>query len=257
MDLFKSKSKEQQPINKVYDPFEGIRSQLTTFFGDKLGKPADPYTGDFVAPMSDAEKTSQQQLKQYSDSPGTGETFGLVKDEIKKTLTDQYDPSNSPYYQAVKATAMRNQDKALEGVAHKATMGRRYFGGGRVRAQGDVYTDTTNALNETVYGLADKERQRKIDILPQATALDQYESNIPLIKTAANQQYGALPRELEQAYNDAVYEEFLNATREYPINIAQLATGLGAQEPIFTQTQQPAKAKKSPLSFIGDLFNIL
>ena len=254
--LFKSKQAPQATIEKVYDPFEGIRGRLNDYFNANIGKSATPYTGEFVAPASEAENRSQATLKEYSDDQSYKEGYKLSKDELKKTLTDQYDPSTSPYYQAVKASAMRNQDKALETVANKASMGRRYYGGGRLKEQGDVLTDTTNSLNVTLGSMAEKERQNRLTAAGLLPGIEDKELAIPLQKTAANQAYGALPREIEQAYNDAVYNEFLNATREYPLNIAQLATGLGAREPLFAKTNAPKKQDTAGgiLDFITTLF---
>ncbi len=227
--LFKSKKSEGQ-LTPMYDPYAGLRNKTSSWLESQIGKPAEPYTGEFVAPMTDEEKKSTEYLNQYAEG-GPSESTKLVGQEIQKTLSGGYDPSTSPYYQAVKAQTMKNNRLATERLNQRSSMGGRYFSGGRVQAQSDLEEDTTNELNRVVYGLADKERQRKLDLLPFASEFGRSEEEAPLRKTSALQEYGQLPRAIQQALLDAKYGEFLSANREYPMNIAAYASNLAGQEP--------------------------
>ena len=107
MNLFRSKKSEAvaPQIETAYDPFGSTRSKLNTFLSDRIGQKGPLYTGDRVAPVSGLEQKSIDIAEKAADRPATGANYSLASEEIKKTLSGDYDPSTSPYYQAVKAEA--------------------------------------------------------------------------------------------------------------------------------------------------------
>lgn len=235
--LFKSKKAEpaSPSYDTLYDPFKSSREKLNSFLTDKIGKPGPAYEGERVAPASDIEKQGLEAAQRYADQPAASQSLGYAEEEIKKTLSGDYDPSTSPYYQAVKAEAERNLQKTQKNIADQAAGGRRYFSGARLKAQANAAVDTNIGLDKTLGQLAENERQRMIQVLPQALATDSAVSQAEAKKSANLQQLGALPRELQQALNDAVYQQFLLSEYDYPLNIAQLSAGLATQQPIFVQ----------------------
>lgn len=222
-------------VTKVADPFEASRNSLQSWLLSQIGKPGPQYQGEKVAPMSDAENKSMDFLNEYGNS-NLGSTFGLAKNEISKTLTDQYDPTTSTYYQAVKAEAERAANKNNELIASNAAGGGRYYSGARLKQQREALTDTTNRLNTTMGELAMRERQNKLNVIPQALQIAQEEQLQPLKKTAAFQQYGALPRELQQLLDNANLIEFYKSNYDYPMAIAGL-TNSQALNPLYQQNQ--------------------
>ena len=60
---------------------------------------------------------------------------------------------------------------------------------------------------------------------------------------------GALPRTIQQAQNEAAYNEWLRSTQQYPLEIAQLAQSLATQQPILAQQGY----EQSPFSQIANV----
>ena len=156
--LFESK-KTTPEVAVVADPYKGIRDKVTRWLEGQVGQPGPSYPGEVTAPMSTQEEQSLGWLKDYTDA-GPSETRTLAQNEVKKTLTGGYDPTTSPYYQAVKAEAAQNLKDTQKGIADEAAGGGRYWSGARLGVQGRATTDTTNKLNEVIGSLADQERNR-------------------------------------------------------------------------------------------------
>src|SRR3990167_7953164 len=254
--MFSSKKSEaaQPQFQTLYDPFASSRSKLNSYLTEKIGQKGPAFGGDRVAPLSDLEQKSIDKAGEYAAQPATTPTSGYAADEIKKTLSGDYDPSTSPYYQAVKAEAERNLTKTQENIADKAAGGGRFFSGARLKAQADAAADVNIGLNKQLGALAENERQNRLSVLPQALDLDEQQTNAPAKQAQALQVLGALPREQQQALLDAIYQEFLLSEYEYPLNIAQLASGPGQREPIFVQggfTQPRAPLSSNILSLLS------
>ena len=230
--LFKSK-KTTPEVAEVADPYGSVRDPLLKWLSGQIGKPAETYKGEFVAPASEQEKQSLDFLKQYT-TQGTPEGINLAKEEYRKTLQGEYDPTTSPYYQAVKAESARNLEDTLGGIKSAAAGGGRYWTGARLGEEREARTDVGNALNTLLGGMAETERARRLQAAPMAAQLGQQEQQLPLQQATALQTLGALPRTLEQAQNQALYNEWLRSTQEYPLNIAQLAAGV-QQPPMYGQ----------------------
>ncbi len=94
------KSSEQK-IKNTYMP--GQKAAYQSLLGSSMGqvdygRMLQPYTGQYTVPYSSGEKWGQ--------------------DYMKNLLTS--DPSQSPYYRALRNQAYENQDKALTGVRQSA-----------------------------------------------------------------------------------------------------------------------------------------
>ena len=236
--LFSSKkdSTPQSPnIQTFYDPFKSTREKVNAWLTDQVGKPGPDYTGERVAPMSELEVASQEAGKSYAAAPSTGESLKLAQDEIKKTLSGDYDPSTSPYYQAVKAEAEKNLTEQNKTIADNSAGGRRYFSGARLKAQADAASDTTIALNKQLGALSEQERQNRLSVLPQAMAADTQATQADAKKAMTLQTIGALPRELQQSLLDAIFNEWQQANYSYPLSVAQIGAGVSTQQPTFIQ----------------------
>jgi len=240
LNLFKSKqssSGAQQPqFQTLYDPFATTRAKTNEWLTSQVGQPGPSYTGERVAPASDVEQAGIDYAKSYAQQPSTGDSFKAAQGEIQKTLSGDYDPSTSPYYQAVKAEASRNLGVQNKQIADNAAGGGMYYSGARLKAQADASQKTTQALDTTLAGLAEKERQNRLAAVPLALQADQYGTNADAKKAQVLQVLGALPRELQQALLDATYQQWNQANYDYPLNIAQISAGLSAQQPTFVQS---------------------
>ncbi len=219
------KQKEVTPkVATIADPYGGVRKGLTGWLESQIGKPAEEYKGKMVAGMSSQEKESMDWLKKYGEG-GPSPLRTAAVGEMQKTLSGAYDPTSSPYYQAVKAESARNLTEAKEGIAGEAAGGGRYWTGARLGEQREATTDVTIGLNKFLGGLAERERARKLEVLPLAGQFAREEEEAPLRKTAAFQEYGALPRNVKTAELQAIYNEWLR-TQERPMEIGRMAAGV-------------------------------
>lgn len=248
-NLFKSKQVTPQ-YDVAMDPYGSIRKPTLDWLSGQIGKPAEQYPGQIVAPMSEQEKGSFDWLRKYTDQPPS-EGFSLAKEEVRKTMQDEYDPTSSPFYQSVKAEAAKNLADVQSDIADKAAGGGRYWTGARLGEQRESATDYGLAMNKLLYGMAETERGRRLDTAPFAAQLGEYETMQPLQKATALQSLGALPRTISQATNEAAYNEWLRANYEYPLQIGSMATGL-SREPYYAQrVKQPSPIAQS----MSDLMN--
>jgi hypothetical protein len=240
--LFESKKTEPE-VKEVADPYKDVRNSLTGWLSGQVGKTGPTYTGELVAPMSGYENQSLGWLQDYANS-GPSEMRTLAENEVKKTLSGSYDPTTSSYYQAVKAEAAKNLKDTQKSIADEAAGGGRYWSGARLGKQGDASVDTTNKLNEVIGSLADKERDRMTNSVSIADTLANESEQSSLKKAAALQTYGALPRTLSQAYDDATLNQWTKANYDYPLAIGNMAAGqLGNMSPVYGQVgYQPSVA---------------
>jgi hypothetical protein len=232
---FFSSKKETGEVSTLADPYKDVREQLNAWLTGTtgIGKPAEQYKGELVAPLSGQEEESLDWLGEYAKA-GPSATRTAATGEISKILGGQYDPTSSPYYQAVKAEAARNLEKSMADIADVSAGKGRYMTGARVSEQGEASKDIALGLNTVLGQLSEAERQRMFGVLPIAEQYATTEEQAPLRKTAALQEYGALPRAQQQAYDQALYNEWLRSTQEWPLNIAQLAAGV-QQAPLYGQ----------------------
>src|SRR3990167_3451137 len=144
------------------DPYKSTRESLTKWLDSQIGQNAPAYGGEKVAPLSPYENQSFDFLRQYGDS-GYGSTFQGAKNEINKTLSGGYDPSSSPYYQAVKAGADRNLAETQKNIASNAAGGGgRYWTGARLKEQDNAATDTNIGLNQMLGGMRSEEHTAEL-----------------------------------------------------------------------------------------------
>lgn len=220
-------------VNVAADPYGGVRKAYLDWLTPEIGKAGPAYSGQLVAPLSEQESQSFDFLRKYGEG-GYGQTFQQGKGEISKTLTDQYNPATSPYYQAVKAEASKNLQDTQKDIAGKAAGGGRYWAGARLGRQQEAASETERGLNTLLGQMSETERQRRLDVLPLAFQYGQAEQRLPLEKAEAYQRLGALPRQIEQMTNTANYQDWLRANVEYPMQIGQMASGT-QQAPLYQQ----------------------
>ena len=249
-NLFSSK-KSTPEYTSVADPYKDVRETMLPWLKSQIGQPAEQYKGEMVAGATPQEKQSLDFLKGYVDQ-GQSEGMKLANEEVKKTMTGEYDPTSSPYYQAVKAESARNLDLAQKQIKDQAAGGGRYYSGARIKEQGTAANDAAIAMNKLLGGMAENERARRLSTVPVAAELGKYSEEQPLQKATALQGLGGLDRTLNQARDEAIYNEWLRANQEYPLQIASLASGL-SREPYYAQTVNQPAAGSSLLAPFGSI----
>lgn len=235
-------TKKSKELSVAADPYAEVRKPLIDWLKGKIGQPGESYKGEMVAPLSEQESKSFDFLRKFGEG-GFGDTFNQAKGEISKTLNNEYDPTTSPYYQAVKAQSAVNLEDELEGIKSDAAGAGRYWTGARLERQQDARSKNTLGLNTMLGALSENERQRRLNVIPQAMQAGQMEQQLPLQQATAFQSLGALPRQIEQAKDTSMQNEWLRSQVEYPFQIAQLAAGV----------QTPPTYQQNPPSTIQQL----
>lgn len=228
---------ETGKVKVAADPYESVRTPLLKWLSGQIGKPGETYQGEMVAPLSEQENKSFDFLRKYGEN-GYGDTFNQAKGEISKTLNNEYDPTTSPYYQAVKAQSAVNLQDTQKNIADNAAGGGRYWTGARLGEQSKAARDSELGLNTMLGGMSERERERRLSVIPQALGLADMEQKLPLQQATAYQTLGALPRQVQQALDSAKQNEWLRSQVEYPMQIANLAAGV--QTPPTYQQQAPS-----------------
>lgn len=232
MDMFKSK--ESTPsVKAIADPYAAVRQPLVDWLGQNIGQ-GKTYTGELVAPATAQEQKSTQALDAYADRQPS-ETYKSGENAINEKLNGNFDPSSSPYYQAIKAQSAQNLADTQRDIENKTAGGGQYWAGARAQVQGRAATDNANNLNATLGQLQQQNEAQKAQMAPLALQAGQNDMNAPLQTAAALQQYGSLPRAIQQALDQANYANWQSANIQQPLSIAQIAAGV-QQAPMYGQT---------------------
>lgn len=224
-------------VQTISDTYGKLRTPFVNYLQGQIGQPGPVYSGERTAPITAQETQSLDKVNEYANQkPGENSTINAGKQQIENTLNGNYDPSTSPYYQAVKAQAAQNLSDTQKNIASNSAGGGRYFTGSRIKQQSRAATDSALNLNTILGQQAENERQRQISVLPQALQYGQAEQNMPLQQATALQTLGSLPRTLQQNTDNSALENFYKSNYDYPLSILQLIAGV--QTPP-TQTATP------------------
>lgn len=196
---------------------------------ERLRRAGEEYQGPLTAALSEFEETGLTGLKDWlgSEMPTEGEMYKSSVDQILKTLSEE---SNVEYREAYKTQALRELEEAKDRLASRAARGSKMFGGTRLGVEGEMEEDFLANLAVFQAELDERRKDRILRTIPQALGLTQYEEAAPLARVAASQQFGALPRLIEQAEMDADYQEWMRALNDLGIAL-DVATGLATYTP--------------------------
>lgn len=215
----KKKPAEVRP--EMIDTRNPERRQIDSFLANYVSKygpmyePGKAYGGKRTAGMSSFEGQGLEQfLTQYLNAPDVSGELGDVRGLLNKTVKGGFDPGTSEYYQALRDEAGYNRKAAVDDT--NADLGARgkFFSSEAVSKYGDINAQMRIGLNKNMAELADRERARSLSAVPQAAALEDFIAGIPLNKAKAATSIGSLPRLLEQADLEALYQDFERRQKE-------------------------------------------
>lgn len=222
-------------VKTVADPYGSLRQPYIDWLQGQIGKSGPTYGGEITAPITSQETDSLGKVNDFANSDITqNKTYKSANDFTNSFLNDNFDPSTSPYYQAIKATANTNLQDTNNQIASDAAGGGRYWTGARLKQQGRASTAVNENLNTTLAQLQQQNTQQKLGLIPQALTMANTEQQQPLQQAAAEQTFGALPRNLQQNTDNALLNQFYQSQYQYPLNIAQIIAGV-QQPPVYQQ----------------------
>jgi hypothetical protein len=179
---------------------------------ERLARAGEAYTGELTAGLSKEEQTGLATLDEYLASAPSTESplYKAGVSELQKTLGgEEYDPIGGAYYQAYRNQVMRELQDAKDRLAASTSARDKFFGGGRIKETSELEEGALGNLQTVLAQLYENERTRRLGAVPEALSYAQYGELVPMGRVAAAEQYGALPREVEQAGLSAKYTEWL------------------------------------------------
>jgi len=197
---------------------------------ERLSKAGEAYPGGEFK-LSPYEETGLKGLEKYLSSalPSEKPLFGAAKSELGKTLGgEEYDPIKGPYYQAYRTQILQELEDAKNRIAATTSARDKYFGGGRIATEGRVEERGMANLASVLGSLYERERERKLGAVPEAMRMVSAEDMYPMQRVAASQQYGGLPREIEEMN----YSEWVRQLNDLGIPL-DVALGIATYKPTY------------------------
>lgn len=240
-DVFGKKKTKTKPLMLPgqMDAYQSLLRSSLPGAQELLGRAGEPYKGDLTAGLSGPEKTGLDTLEGWlsSNLPSQDPLFGMARGEYEKTLgSDYYDPSEGQYYQSYRAAMQRELQEAKDRLASTTSARDMYYGGGRIATEGEMEEDYTTQMGQVLGLLSERERDRRLNVIPGALNLLGQEEMYPLSRISASQQYGALPREIEQMGLDREYQEYIRQMTELGIPL-ETALMMATYKPDWTTKQ--------------------
>jgi hypothetical protein len=185
--------------------------------------PGALYTGPRVAGMSAPEQTGINKLNQALNINTPGPLFAQGKGEVSNILSGAYtNPETSPYIQAMQAIMDRN----LQGQIDKSRLGAgargSFYGTKAMEEETGLRQKSLEDRGLQIADMINKERDRMTAMVPEAKAYANYENvEFPMAQVGASQQYGALPRAVEQADMESQYQDWTRGRGELATTTGQ------------------------------------
>jgi len=200
-------SRIQPELFQEPEEYQNIRKALGEHLLGRIGK-REPYTGELVAPLSDIENLGLERLKQFGTAAPPA-VLGEGTEEVRKTLASGYDPETSAYYQAFRQKRLAELDESTKRLREEAAGAGRFFHGGRLESTRRLEEGALRDINLQSATLGERERERKLQVLPYALRFAETSQDMPLQQIEALMQYGAVPRGIEQGKRTGLYNEFI------------------------------------------------
>lgn len=213
--------------------YSSLLPSLTAKGGQYINVAGQPYQGELTAPLSEYEELGLKSLGDIlrQPMPTTSNLFGLTTEELEKTLGGkEYEPTEGPYYEAVRTNLMRELQQAKDRIAQRSSARDAFFGGGRLQQEREVEEGALGRLAQVLGEIYERERTRKLETIPLALQQMGWAEQIPMQRVAAAEQLGALPRQIEQQELVARYQDFIRQMQELGATL-QGAVQMAAMNP--------------------------
>jgi len=209
----------------------------------RLKRAGEAYPGELTAGLSEYEETGLGELGKYlaTELPTESPLYKATEEELTKTLTGGYEPATSDYYQAFRTNLLRELQKAKDRLAASTSGRDLYYGGGRVQEERQLEETALANLAQTMAGLSEAERSRRLTAVPLAQSILGFGETAPIARITAAEQLGALPRLIEQTGLSAEYEEWIRQLQDLGLPL-ETAIDLAKYKPeYYTQAYAPSE----------------
>lgn len=196
------------------------------------GTPDIPTAG--VAGMSAAEAQAQGILTNYLSAPPRGYEAGM--DYLERTLAGEYDPRTSQFYGGLREQSRMEEAAAVADLRRGSQAGGMYYSEPSMRAEGELRARYGASRDVILGSLYESERNRMAGAVPQMMEYGQ----IPARQAAAGMTYGALPRQIDQAGEDARYNMLMQRIMFPYTQGTQMAGQLWGMKPDYYVSESPS-----------------
>ncbi|MGE4358053.1 MAG: hypothetical protein AB7E08_05855 [Candidatus Omnitrophota bacterium] len=244
--MSKSKTKKIEPEILETEWQKQAKQRLT----ELSQQPYQRYTGQVFAEYP--YKTELQNLLRGYIGRDTPELYKASESELLKTLTGEYDPYTSLYYQAMREGALREEKEALNRLRRGAQLGGMLYSTPRLSAEANLLAQTQTGLAKLLSGMAETERARRLSTVPQAMAVGEQIANIPLESMQAIATISPLLKAIEEEPLKFAYEQFREEQLfPYQYQTPLLQTLLGYAPWYYPQYVQKGGGWGSALGMLG------
>jgi hypothetical protein len=165
--------------------------------------------------LTPVEKMGESKLYEYLNS-ASPELFQIGSDNLKGLLSsDKFDPySPTGTYAGFKSDVERNLRESTDRVKRESAFSKNLYSTDTIDRIGDLEEQGQNQLTSKLAELYDTYTQRKLSAIPLAfQGANQLETS-NANKIGAAYQYGSLPRMLDIAGSQAIYNDWLRSRTE-------------------------------------------
>lgn len=196
MGLF-TEEKKAKPLPRTAGSLAGEK-----FLTEQIGETPD-------APLRETAGLTPVQLAIQQSLPGllsrTGESGELATEEFRRTLTDEYDPRTSPYYEGLRQEAERLKTAGTTQLRRRAELGGNLSASLAGSQEASFIAESDSALLKELGRLLETDRGRK---LLAAEGIQGAEAR-NIANVAAVGGIAEVERNIEQQRSDALYSQAL------------------------------------------------
>ena len=179
------------------------QSYLTGLFKANVSFPTMKVPG-----MTQPEQEGQSLLQKYMAS-GMPEAYTMGMQALMDTVKGS-DPATSPYYQALKAESLSEEERAAGAIRRGGQIASGTpFHSPNIGQEAKMRTDFAMGRESILQSLIDKERDRQVNAAGPLMSAADYMSQEPLRKAQAGMTLGALPRQIQTQQEAAIYDAIL------------------------------------------------
>lgn len=186
-------------------------------------EPGLPYSGSFTSPMTSYETKGMDWLNKYltEDTSSPTSLTGAASKNVFGTLTDQFDPYNSNYYNAFRTATQLENTEAKNQLRRDLAARNKYFSSEAMNAEADLGAKTASNLNQFMAQMGENERSRQMQAVPLAMQL----ALEPVRRAEAATTLGSIPRLIANLDLDKRYADFVRQQEE-KMQVANIAAGI-------------------------------
>ena len=235
--FFKAKEPEVKTTFEQDPRFSGVTTKQAADISGRIGQPGPEFKGQRVAGLTPLQQIGQTRATEFATAP-TPAAFGLAQSEFVRQLTPT-DPANTLLFKAIREGSKRNLQQSIEQISDISGGTGRAFTGARLEQEAEAAEGATINLNQILGELALEQERQRISAAQNLPAIAQQIAGFPLQQATAAQQFGEIPRQLEQQQLDTQFQEFIRRFVTQPQDVSNLANqfiSLGSPTPVTTTT---------------------